>query len=86
MNLEQSIIFIHKQVETLKEQKEVNETQVNFYQKFECWLSELLRYRLFLSEFTNEIELSKECNFSQEWLLDFIHEEVEDWRLNEIIE
>ena len=81
MNLEQSIIWLTNQVEKLKKEN-APEALIEAYLKFELWLSELLRYRLFLSEFTREIELTEQK--SKEELLKLIADEARDWRLNDI--
>lgn len=81
MNLEQSIIWLTNQVEKLKKEN-APEAQIKTYLKFQLWLDELLRYRLFLSEFTREIELTEQK--SKEELLKLIADEARDWRLNDI--
>lgn len=81
MNLEQSIIWLTNQVEKLKKEN-APEEQIKTYLKFQLWLDELMRYRLFLSEFTREIELTEQK--SKEELLKLIADEARDWRLNDI--
>lgn len=81
MNLEQSIIWLTNQVEKLKKEN-APEAQIKTYLKFQLWLDELMRYRLFLSEFTREIELTEQK--SKEELLKLIADEARDWRLNDI--
>ena len=81
MTLEQSIIWLTNQIEKLKKEN-ASEGQIKTYLKFQLWLDELLRYRLFLSEFTREIELTEQK--SKEELLELIADEARDWRLNDI--
>ncbi len=81
MNLEQSIIWLTNQVEKLKKEN-APEAQIKTYLKFQLWLDELMRYRLFLSEFTREIELTEQK--SKQELLTLIADEARDWRLNDI--
>ena len=81
MNLEESIIWLTKQVEKL-EKENATEAQIKTYLKFQLWLDELMRYRLFLSEFTREIELTEQK--TKEELLELIAEEAIDWILNDI--
>jgi len=81
MTLEQSIIWLTNQIEKLKKEN-APEGQIKTYLKFQLWLDELLRYRLFLSEFTREIELTEQK--SKEELLELIADEARDWRLNDI--
>lgn len=81
MTLEQSIIWLTNQIEKLKKEN-APELQIKTYLKFQLWLDELLRYRLFLSEFTREIELTEQK--SKEELLELIADEARDWRLNDI--
>lgn len=81
MNLEQSIIWLTNQVEKLKKES-APEGQIITYLKFQLWLDELLRYRLFLSEFIREIELTEQK--TKEELLELIADEARDWGLNDI--
>lgn len=78
MNLEQSLIWFRKHIDELKAQGRAN-GEIETAVKFDKWLRELCRYRLFMSEFRREIELTPQK--SKEELLAFIDEEVEDWRL-----
>ena len=81
MTLEESIIWLADQIEKLKKEN-APELQIETYLKFHAWLDELLRYRLFLSEFTREIELTEQK--SKEELLELIADEAREWRLNDI--
>ncbi len=81
MNLEQTIMWLENQIEKLKKEN-APEGQIKTYLKFLLWLDELMRYRLFMSEFTREIELTEQK--SKEELLKLIAEEARDWRLNDI--
>lgn len=81
MTLEQTIIWLTNQIEKLKEEN-APENQIETYLKFSLWLDELMRYRLFLSEFTREIELTEQK--SKEELLKLIADEAKDWRLKDI--
>ena len=78
MNLEQSLIWFTKHIDELKAQGRAN-GEIQTAQKFDKWLRELYRYRLFMSEFRREIELTPQK--SKEDLLAFIDEEVEEWQL-----
>ena len=81
MTLEQTIIWLTNEIEKLKKEN-APEKQIETYLKFSLWLDELMRYRLFMSEFTREIELTEQK--SKEELLKLIADEVKDWRLNDI--
>lgn len=81
MTLEQTIIWLTNQIAKLKEENSPEE-QIEAYLTFQLWLDELMRYRLFLSEFTREIELTKQK--SKKELLKLIADEARDWRLNDI--
>lgn len=81
MTLEQTVIWLAEQIEKLKEEN-APEKQIETYLKFSLWLDELMRYRLFMSEFTREIELTEQK--SKEELLKLIADEAKDWRLNDI--
>lgn len=52
--------------------------------KFASWLDELLRYRLFLSEYQRELEMTPEKNKAEQ--IKLLKDEIEDWRLMERIE
>lgn len=81
MTLEESIIWLADQIEKLKKEN-APELEIETYSKFHAWFDELSRYRLFLSEFTREIELTEQK--SKEELLELIADEARDWRLNDI--
>lgn len=81
MNLEQTIIWLSNHIEKLKKEN-APELQIKTYLKFLSWFDELMRYRLFMSEFTREIELTEQK--SKEELLKLIADEARDWRLNDI--
>lgn len=81
MNLEQTILWLQKKIEKLKKEN-APEGQIKTYLKILLWLDELMRYRLFMSEFTREIELTEQK--SKEELLKLIADEARDWRLNDI--
>lgn len=82
MTLERSIDWLDEEIKKLKAQKKPDEKQLKVYQDFHDWLDELMRFRLFFSEFSGEIEYTKNRLISKEWLLDFIEKELKDWRLS----
>lgn len=84
MNLEQSIIWLDKELNKFKKQKNPSLPQIRTYQKYHSWLSELNRYRLMWSEIRREIELTEPK--SKEELLKFLDEEFEDWQLKDVEE
>ena len=56
--------------------------QINTYKKFKSWMCELFRYRLFLSEIYNEIELSEKKMFTKRDMINLLTEEIDDWELH----
>lgn len=81
MNLEESIKWIKGQINQLENQT-APAGQINTYKKFKSWMSELLRYRLFLSEIYNEIELSEKKMFTKRDMLNLLTEEIDDYKLH----
>lgn len=81
ITLEQTITWLTNIIEKLKKEN-APDLQIKTYLKVLSWLDELLRYRLFLSEFTREIELTEQK--SKEELLKLIADEAREWRLNDI--
>lgn len=81
MNLEESIIWLSNQIEKLKKEN-APEGQIKTYLKYLLWLDELMRYRLFMSEFIREIELTEPK--SKQELLKLIADEARDWSLYDI--
>lgn len=83
MNLEESIRWMKDRTKALeKEERPLEEQIVNA--KFACWLDELQRYRLFLSEYQREIELTPEKNKAEQ--IKLLKEEIKDWRLMERVD
>lgn len=83
MNLEESIRWMKDRAKTLeKEERPLEERIANA--KFACWLDELQRYRLFLSEYQREIELTPQKNKAEQ--IKLLKEEIKDWRLMERVE
>lgn len=83
MNLEESISWMKDRAKALeKEERPLGEQIVNA--KFVCWLDELQRYRLFLSEYQREIELTPEKNKAEQ--IKLLKDEIKDWRLTERVE
>lgn len=83
MNLEESIIWMRNRQKDLEaEDRPIQEQITNA--KFTCWLDELQRYRLFLSEYQRELELTPEKNKSEQ--IKLLEEEIKDWRLMERVE
>lgn len=81
MNLEESIEWIEGQINQL-ENEMAPSGQINVYKKFKSWMSELLRYRLFLSETYNEIELSEKKMFTKRDIINLLTEEIDDYELH----
>lgn len=81
MNLEESIKWIKGQINQL-ENEMAPSGQINTYKKFKSWMCELLRYRLFLSEIYNEIELSEKKMFTKKDMINLLTEEIDDWELH----
>lgn len=83
MNLEESISWMKDRAKALeKGERPLGEQIVNA--KFACWLDELQRYRLFLSEYQREIELTPEKNKAEQ--IKLLKDEIKDWRLMERVE
>lgn len=83
MNLEESIRWMKDRTKALqKEERPLGEQIVNA--KFACWLDELQRYRLFLSEYQREIELTPQKNKAEQ--IKLLKDEIKDWRLMERVE
>lgn len=83
MNLEEIIRWMKDRTNTLeKEGRPLGEQIVNA--KFACWLDELQRYRLFLSEYQREIELTPQKSKAEQ--IKLLKEEIKDWRLMERVE
>lgn len=83
MNLEESIKWLKDRTKALeKEERPLEEQNVNA--KFACWLDELQRYRLFLSEYQREIELTPQKNKAEQ--IKLLKEEIEEWKLMERVE
>lgn len=80
MNLEDSIKWLANQVKEIEAQG-APEKQIETYKKFYCWLDELERYRLMMSELTREIEYSKQSTTVKAQILQLIGEELRDWKL-----
>lgn len=76
MNLEQTINFIKDMIE-----KSDDVAAARSYQKILDWLNELLRFRLFLSEYENEYVLTNKKWHKNEEVLAFLRDEIADWRL-----
>lgn len=83
MNLEQTIEWQEKRIRDLEKAGAVK-AQIKSDEKFLSWHKELLRYRLFLSEYINEIALSEKDIFTKIELLELLESEIDDWRLREI--
>lgn len=83
MNLEESVRWFKDRASMLeKEDHPLGEQITNA--KFACWLDELQRYRLFLSEYQREIELTPQKNKAEQ--IKLLKEEIEEWRLMERVE
>jgi hypothetical protein len=83
MNLQESISWMKDRAKALeKEERPLGEQIVNA--KIACWLDELQRYRLFLSEYQREIELTPEKNKAEQ--IKFLKDEIKDWRLMERVD
>lgn len=67
MNLNQTVEWLKKETNRIEAEK-APQAQINAYNIL-AWLCELMRYRLFLSEFTREIELTEQK--SKEDLLNY---------------
>lgn len=76
MNLGQTINFIKGMI---KESDDA--AAARSYQKILDWLNELLRFRLFLSEYENEYVLTNKKWHKNEEVLAFLRDEIADWRL-----
>lgn len=76
MNLEQTINFIKDMIE-----KSDDAAAARSYQKILDWLNELLRFRLFLSEYENEYVLTNKKWHKNEEVLAFLRDEIADWSL-----
>lgn len=76
MNLEQTIKFIKDMIE-----KADDAAAARSYQKILDWLNELLRFRLFLSEYENEYVLTNKKWHKNEEVLAFLRDLIADWRL-----
>lgn len=85
MNLEQTIEWLDKRVKELEAQ-EAPKGQIESDKKFLSWHKELLRFRLFLSEYINEIALSEKDTFTKVEMLKLLESEIDDWRLKERID
>lgn len=83
MNLEESIKWMKDRTETLKKEERPLEEQI-VNAKFACWLDELQRYRLFLSEYQREIELTPQKSKAEQ--IKLLNEEIKDWRLMERVD
>lgn len=79
MNLEQTIRWFTLHIDELKEQK-ADPKHIETAQKFLFWMSELNRYRLFMSEYQREIELTPEKNKKEQ--LQLLNDEIKDWNLD----
>ena len=83
MNLEESASWMKDRAKALeKEGRPLGEQIINA--KLACWLDELQRYRLFLSEYQREIELTPEKNKAEQ--IKLLKDEIKDWRLMERVE
>lgn len=83
MNLEESIIWMKNRQKDLEaEDRPIGEQITNA--KFACWLDELQRYRLFLSEYQREIEMTPQKNKAEQ--IKLLKDEIKDWRLMERVE
>lgn len=85
MNLEQTIEWLDKRVKELEVQ-EAPKGQIESDKKILSWHKELLRFRLFLSEYINEIALSEKDTFTKVEMLKLLESEIDDWRLKERID
>lgn len=83
MNLEESVVWFKIRTKELEEEEAPIEAQKT-NAKFACWLDELLRYRLFLSEYQRELKMTPEKNKAEQ--IKLLKDEIEDWRLMERIE
>ncbi|MBQ1781908.1 MAG: hypothetical protein II003_03565 [Methanobrevibacter sp.] len=83
MNLEESVRWMKDRAAILKEEERPLLEQIT-NAKFACWLDELQRYRLFLSEYQREIELTPEKNKAEQ--IKLLKDEIKDWRLEERVE
>ena len=83
MNLQESISWMKDRAKALeKEERPLGKQIANA--KIACWLDELQRYRLFLSEYQREIELTPEKNKAEQ--IKLLKDEIKDWRLMERVE
>lgn len=85
MNLEDTIEWMERRIENEKASG-APKGQIKSDEKIVLWLKELLRYRLFYSEYHREIHLSKKNRFTKQEILDLLDGECEDWRLFERID
>ena len=86
MTLIQMTQFTREEIKRLKQEQNPDAKRIETNEQLLSWLDELFRFRLFLSEFTREIQYLDESQLDKEWLLNFIDGEVEDWRLKGIYE
>lgn len=85
MNLENTIEWMERRIKNLEESG-ASKRQIKSDEKMCSWLKELLRYRLFYSEYHREIHLSKKNTFTKKEILDLLDSECDDWRLLERID
>lgn len=80
MNLEESVVWFKIRTKELEEEGASIEVQTA-NAKFACWLDELRRYRLFLSEYQRELEMTPEKNKAEQ--IKLLKDEIKDWQLME---
>lgn len=83
MNLEECLEYYKKRTNELK-QNGAPEGKIVMSYILSEWLDELLRYRLFLSEYKREIAMTPEKNKAEQ--IKLLKDEIEDWRLEERVE
>lgn len=83
MNLEECLEHFRKRTSELKQNK-APEGKILMTHIMAEWLDELLRYRLFLSEYKREIAMTPEKNKAEQ--IKLLKDEIEDWRLEERVE
>lgn len=80
MNLEESLVWFKIRTKELEEEEASIEVQTT-NAKFASWLDELHRYRLFLSEYQRELEMTPEKNKAEQ--IKLLKDEIKDWKLME---
>lgn len=83
MNLEEVIVLLKVRAKELEE-KEAPILEQNTNAKVAGWLDELLRYRLFLSEYQRELEMTPEKNKAEQ--IKLLKDEIKDWQLMERVD